>query len=400
MTHLTSKKSSINWDALLAALLLIIVVGPYFVWPITENNYLMLLVRVLFVFLCFKHSSIKQNNKSLAFFFCFTVFFKIAVALSHGNININGVISSIILFFYVFIFFTEISFTRKVFEYFTYTFSLLLLISLVVWTLALSGTISPIGSITREANMRTYSVFPMLVVEFGNDFYRFSGPFDEPGVVGTIGGCLLCIRQFSIKDWKNWVVLIAGLLSFSLFFYVLVGVYIIAYTVLVKKKVLLTLLLVSCFGLFYLGTRDNDVMYERMWKRMEWNSDDGKYQGDNRVNEDVDRYYDNIKGTSAFFFGIDDIESFWNDVGESASYKVAIVTHGMVFIILYLSFFLLLAWKNKVSVNEFLLFCFVLIGNTYQRPAIYSLIMLFLYSVMARKSLIVDNVQYVQQLKK
>lgn len=47
------------------------------------------------------------------------------------------------------------------------------------------------------------------------------GMYDEPGVVGTIAGAILMTRQFNFKKWINIPIFIAGILSFSLFFYVI-----------------------------------------------------------------------------------------------------------------------------------------------------------------------------------
>lgn len=388
MDYMQVNRRDVKFDAIIAALLLTIVVGPYFVWFIKANGTLMLIVRVLFALLCWHNSNVKKRERSLAVFFGFTVVYYILIALLHGTININGIISRSSMLLYTFVFFTNAKFTKKTFDYFFTIFASLLAISLIVWPFALAGAISPYTQLAIGENERIYNIYPMLVMEPGYDFFRFYGPFDEPGVIGTIGSIALCIKRFSMKDWKNWVVVIAGVFSFSLFFYVLVVIYVISFSVFVKKRYILSLIFAAAFGLFYIATRNNDVVYELMWKRMEWNADDKKFEGDTRVNTAVDVYYDKIKGTPAYYFGVDNIDAFWNEVGESASYKIVVVTNGMIFLVLYISFFIVYAWEKKVSRNEFMLFCFVLLGNTYQRPGVYSIIMLFLFSMLARNSLI------------
>lgn len=58
---------------------------------------------------------------------------------------------------------------------------------------------------------------------------RFFGMYDEPGVVGTIAGAILMTRQFNFKKWINIPIFIAGILSFSLFFYVIFAIYVILF---------------------------------------------------------------------------------------------------------------------------------------------------------------------------
>ena len=61
----------------------------------------------------------------------------------------------------------------------------------------------------------------------------------------------------------------------------------------------------------------------------------------------------------------------------------------MIFLILYLLFFVILAKKHKTNNKAFILFILVLVANTYQRPDIYSIVMIFIYSYFARWGL--DN---------
>ena len=51
--------------------------------------------------------------------------------------------------------------------------------------------------------------------------------------------------------------------------------------------------------------------------------------------------------------------------------------------------FVILAKKHKTNNKAFILFILVLVANTYQRPDIYSIVMIFIYSYFARWGL--DN---------
>ena len=98
-----------------------------------------------------------------------------------------------------------------------------------------------------------------------------------------------------------------------------------------------------------------------------------------------------MKKKPAFWFGSpkSEVERFWKLVGETSSYKVIVLNSGMIFLILYLLFFVILAKKHKTNNKAFILFILVLVANTYQRPDIYSIVMIFIYSYFARWGL--DN---------
>lgn len=99
------------------------------------------------------------------------------------------------------------------------------------------GYISPIGQITIEQHDRVYTVYPLLVLDKGVDILRFYGPFNEPGVVGTLGAVLLCTQKFNFKDWRTLIILLAGVLSMSLFFFALVIGYGVVYLVFLRKNI-------------------------------------------------------------------------------------------------------------------------------------------------------------------
>ncbi|MDE5833987.1 MAG: hypothetical protein K2H26_00545, partial [Ruminococcus sp.] len=91
------------------------------------------------------------------------------------------------------------------------------------------STIAPANPL-KEA-FTEYDKYPFLVMCRSYGLYqpRFEGYFDEPGIVGTICAVLLTTKKFDLKDKYTWSILFAGLLSLSLFFYVIMLIYIILY---------------------------------------------------------------------------------------------------------------------------------------------------------------------------
>jgi hypothetical protein len=384
---------------LIAAFLLFILSGPYFFGFIYTSNILKILVGVVFALICYSNREIRRKDFGLVFFYCFVVAYNIGLSLFLHMININGVINNATVFLFVFLFFTKETFYKRTFQIFVLIYASIMAISLTVWILAIMGLVSPIDQYVSSNGFVVYNHYPFLLMPTGVDSLRFNGLFDEPGVVGTLSGFILIINGFNIKDWKSIMAMISGLASFSLFFYVIAGIYFIYYSFFVKKSFVLALFVVIALGGFYLTTKDSPMMYEMIWSRVEWDEENGKFVGDNRITKEGDEYYESIKGTSEYYFGVKDRERFWSYAEGSSSYKTVVAQSGMVFLVLYLGFLLLYAWKKKSTTSLFIWFCIVLFANTYQRPDVFGVVVMFLYSVLARAKSIgytsrVDN--YVQ----
>lgn len=385
----------------LSALLLFLFIRPYFLWEIMSDRAVTIAMSFLLcAFFYMNRGKISAADRRISLLFIFTVLYYIIRGLIMAEMTINGVISRSILFLYVIIPFAKDSFSKQVYNSFLTIYSAVIAISLLSYVGVMIGAISAIGTISNGVgdHLREYTVYPFLVMDRGYDLIRFYGLFNEPGVVGTLSALLLCIQKFRLNDIRVVIILISGVLSFSLFFYILLLSYSVIYLLMVKRDYLLCLIFISAFGIFYLKTRDNPVLYETIWERIEWDSTDHQFKGDNRRNEIVDDYYDDFKKTPSFWYGStrEELDRFWNLVYETSSYKVVVITDGMIFLFFYLLFFVLYAYHHKRSIKEFLLFVLVLLANTYQRADIYYIQMIFLYTYFARSGLEINTSKNMQ----
>lgn len=393
---------SVQKASWIAAVMLFLFIPPYFMWGLLSNN----VFRIIFTILecgIFYHFRDKADTRDmgLKFLFIGTLLYYILGGIINEQSNLFGVIARFTTMLLITIPFMKREFSRLVYEDFLNIYVVFISISLSVYICAQLGYISPIGQITIEQHDRVYTVYPLLVLDKGVDILRFYGPFNEPGVVGTLGAVLLCTQKFNFKDWRTLIILLAGVLSMSLFFFALVIGYGVVYLVFLRKKYLIAVLFTVCFTLFYVQTKEDPVLYNTLWQRFEWDETNHKFKGDNRKNDAVDKFYDELKKKPAFWFGSpkSEVERFWKLVGETSSYKVIVLNSGMIFLILYLLFFVILAKKHKTNNKAFILFILVLVANTYQRPDIYSIVMIFIYSYFARWGL--DNlIEDKNKLKK
>ena len=192
--------------------------------------------------------------------------------------------------------FGDRNFTKKVYENFLNIYCLITMISLLVWCLYLFdmapmlGTISPLN----ELKQYNYNVYPFLVCASNSP--RFCSVFDEPGVVGTISGILLCCQKFKLKDIRTIILLITGLCSTSMFFYILCAIYIVLYYLMVEKKlqgVILSIIIIIS-SLYII--QSNTILNEAIGYRFQWDSETGKMVGDNRTDELVLYYFTMLFG--------------------------------------------------------------------------------------------------------
>lgn len=378
----------------LASILLFLLIPPYFMWGILSNNATKILITVLFcgIFYVYRERE-DMKNQGLKVLFVFTLIYYILGGIINGQSNGFGVLARTIMLLYVFIPFSKKDFTLSVYNRFVTIYAIVISISLLSYVGAKLGYLHPIGHLVVGQHNRAYTIYPLLVLDSNFDFLRFYGPFNEPGVVGTLAALLLCTQKFNFKDWRTWVILVSGILSMSLFFFGLVVCYGFVYLVFIKRRFLVALMFVGLFAGFYMQTKDDPILYNTLWQRFEWDEAEHQFKGDNRKNEAVDSFYEELKTKPSFWLGSSktEVERFWRLVEETSSYKVIVLNSGMIFLILYLLFFVFIARKYANNNLMLALFVLVLLSNTYQRPDIYSELMLFLYPFFGRYCLSGDS---------
>lgn len=269
----------------------------------------------------------------------------------------------------------------KLYNSFKSIFAFVLVISLILYVLILIGIpitpkyISPLNSVKSYS----YLSYPLLVIPVVPDYsmlnFRFHGPFDEPGVIGTIGIIILYIEKFKINKIQNAVILIAGLLTFSLFFYISSFIYLI---INLNRKYSFWGLILLIIVVSY--TFENDFLNKIIWNRFSWDVDRNTLAGDNRTSTFLDSYFDQIKGTSTFYWGGASVSTLAN-FEESSSYKNAIISYGFIPCFLYGLFFLIFGyWRLKLT-KEYILYILIFIGTLYQRPMLFYIYFIFLFTI-------------------
>lgn len=370
-------------SAFFSGALLFFLSAPFFSWPLMRVTGIKIILYYLFGFICFQHFKREDKyDKVLILLFVFT-------SILYGLTSPNDVLIKFLLcisFIPVVVApFCDNSYLKKVYRVFESFYVFIVAGSLLCYLASNVGILGPMFSmngIISEFGDHAYDIYGLCVKQNVYSTIRFYGPYDEPGVIGTYSALMLIINKFSLKSFKNWVHIIAGVLSLSLFFFIIIGVYII-FSAIHHKKVLPLLAILILIPYAYNKTSDDLEFQIRVWNRIALN--DGELGGDDRSSDYLDQYYNSKKYSLEYWFGVNDWESVVNRLEGESSYKLVVLQNGMLFLALYCLFFILYGYKylNKDKWN-YLLYLFVFLGCIYQRTNVYSMVTVFLFCYYAR----------------
>ena len=349
---------------------------PYFIWPVAEYSSWLLSLPIFLLF--FAHQSKKIN----VLFFLFYALICVIAAICGGS-NIFGIIMFMTTAFF---FSTDDYFLINVYKRYRQIFVFFITLSLITYLLVeLDLSIPYRVSPPPPRNTMDYDfyIYPFYacpsVLDWRNlVIERFNGLFDEPGTVGTSCMLLLFIEKFNFRKAGNIVLLIAGLLSFSLYFY---GTLFIALSVMlftgkakIRTKIIYALFIV--IGLY--ATYQNELTNQLIWQRFEWNKSDKTIAGDDRSDYELTKYVKSVRGTSAYFWGSPDRLSGFQG---SASLDKEIVAHGFVVVALFFLFYALFSLKYLKFSRNWILFYIVFVATLYNRPSFFSYERLLMFNM-------------------
>ena len=366
----TANKTLLVW---LFVLIMIASIPPFFFWSISTIVYFVSFVGFLFYGL-WENSQNFYRRISLLLFILF--YFSISLNIYEDLNFVGNLWRGFRLFITVAIFFISCESWTKIYKGFLIIYTITLIPSLLVYFLAVWGGIDlphtfipPLNEIKDHG----YIAYPFMVISDDFDNFRFCGYYDEPGVIGNLSGVLLIVNQCNMRDWKNWVLMLSGIFSFSLFFYVLVSLYILFFG---SKKGKIALIFLIAIALTYLANSDN-VFSNLILARLEM-GDDGSLVGDNRTNETFGHFYDTFLRSDKLWFGYGHMySSIVVDTGGQ-SYKHLIVDYGIIMSILYVVAFFFYYLSYNVKKKHLCFLLMILFSVLYQRPFISYLVYLFL----------------------
>ncbi len=368
-----------NREEWLFATFLFLLSAPYFVW---ERMYLYWISAFFFLAISIKHLRFKKNDIAIPIIILILCFYFQLKVVYNGRIaNINAII--LVLFTTITLipfFFLKSSSWYSIFKKYLLIFSITLIPSIIQYSFSFflnTGFSSNVIDTCPLNPGRSYNQFLFYVSlrQFGDfwnfgDLYRFFSYYDEPGVLGNVAMVLMYVEGYNLKRWYNIPIFIAGILSFSLLFYIATLLYILLFG---KVKVKLIVGLIVFLMIMY--AYNNSILYEYVFKRFE--IVDGKLVGDNRANKVFSDWFENIKLEEYFFLGYE----VGKKVEYAASYLYTMVLFGVIPNLLFFVLIINRAYK-KLGLNKyFLLYSVIPFMIWYQRPFVWMPLYYFLMFV-------------------
>lgn len=265
---------------------------------------------------------------------------------------------------------------QKVFIYYSWIFSILLIPGIIIMVLFLLGfdlsyniIESPTG---REYRQYLGAVNLTFLSSDITGFKRLHGVFDEPGVVGTFAALLLIADNFRIKNNpRNIIILIGGILSFSFAFMVMLLIYLIL-KMNIKQIIFTFTLLIAIIALI---PNNSEILDKYVFER--FTITEGKLAGDNRISsvsteQELTSFY-----TGDFryiFFGMGNEAQSLNSRMTGDLWQFFLYDYGIFgIIILLFAIFIYIRYKVKSNIYYSALLIFIFLLSFYQRHDIINL---------------------------
>jgi hypothetical protein len=199
---------------------------------------------------------------------------------------------------------------------------------------------------------------------------RFTGLFDEPGVVGTFCASMLIIDKFNLKNYYNYPLILACIFSVSFAALLMSAVYIIIFGS-TKIKIITALLVITFFT--YLSQLD--IVEQYVFLRFD--SDTGLFVS-NRTSDFFDSKYDSFFKSNNLLFGMG-YGSAQEVDPTGASYKYIIYDFGLIYFISYIISHIRLALLWVSDIRILLPAALIFASIIYQRPFIYQPAYVFIF---------------------
>lgn len=242
-------------------------------------------------------------------------------------------------------------------EFITNVLTCILVISVVGWIFRLIGYTFPVFEYVDLQNNQHYLnncyVFYDSADILSVIFPRFRGIFIEPGQLATPCVFLFFARGAKIRDWKNAILLLCILLSFSLAGYVCLLVGLFLKFLFTKGKARIAYILgfvlfigtLSFYGIKY--TKSDDPFVSLIIERLEYDEELG-ISGNNRTDSEFDTHFEQYIKSDKTLFGMgDEIPiGYASWTNHASGIKKFFVNFGLLGIITMIVLTVMLLYRN------------------------------------------------------
>lgn len=215
--------------------------------------------------------------------------------------------------------------------------------------------------------------FNLSFLYINNTSIRLCGIFNEPGWLGTTIGLILCYEKFEFKKVSNWILAIAGLLTYSLAFVIIIIIGFIIRNI-DKIKKWISLAIVLCAIIFILPSiKTNNEQLNKLISRMEITSNG--LAGNNRSSKTIDNLLRETLLSSKCLFGYGDGYAEYingtKELKQILTIKTELINFGIIgtFLLYIVPLFFLLRLPHTNKKSLIYIICFWI--SLYQRPWLY-----------------------------
>ena len=361
----------------------------YLEWNNPTLGYIKYIYLLLLVF-CYAKNRLRVSGDSLIWAILFALLFmweKFSIGL-----NIVGMLFGSL---FVFAFFIPITVRKQVLDCFVLKiYPVVLGVSTLFYVLWLSGIFSlpeTVIDTPNEANKFAYYTTHVFFVTPASliERFRFCSFYDEPGVVGSLCAIIIFFYNKKLPGWIFAIYLIAGVLSFSFFFFCIMIFFMISTRSYKSSQYFLWVCFIIVITLFIISKFDSgfiDTFFDR------FSIENGELVGNNRNHDDFSYYfYHSFVNSSDFLFGSHDVGVDSISSG-SFSIQVMIYRHGFIWVLYGLLLYGLLLWKYKATKYSFVVSIIVYFLMNYQRPCFTDAFYFIFFTTIIQSKTVESNI--------
>lgn len=241
-------------------------------------------------------------------------------------------------------------------------------VSLMMWIAFNSGIrfcFQQLPFYSHESAAHTYWRWFIFAIYDYKGAVRLCSIFNEPGALGTICALLFICTFKKSKIWEKSLLLITGICTFSLAFFLMIFIYAVIQICFKRKENLMLLLI---FAVVFALLPYVDFKNEKINKFTSRLSITEKgLAGDNRVSSEFDEKYSLYLRSADVFFGLGEGYSL-NDDSASSYKSYYVVPFGIIGTAVLLGSWFVISYRNAEDRNQ-KIYCLIFFLSLYQRPA-------------------------------
>lgn len=358
--------------------------NAWFLWNLFGDSVKSTMFNVAICIISLLYMKIKRIsfNFSIPLLFAVIVYF-FATIIEHQKISFGVlflITTKLVLYFVLY----SLKTSDKMISFLAKTLAIILIPSILVHIYLFFFDLPFI--ITCHPSQDNYIFFNYLFALRGADYgyndIRFLSYFLEAGYAGTLFSFFLFLTKFDFSKWFVKVIFVSLLLTLSLAGFAIAFLGYLFVLIIEKKKVYSIvrygIIVVVTYLFFTNYDNGNNPINERLLSRLETDSEK-TIKGNNRVSGATDFYFNKLLNEGNLLFGL----GYSNVVkinGSGKTYRTSnfeneirgagliryIVTYGLLCYILYIAFYILIAFESIKKGNKYAIaFLLLIILTTY-----------------------------------